>query len=382
MDVRLHGGANQERVSVPEIRGITVSVGEWYARTLERVLWKNMRHLSECLVVTAPGDPSADVARSVPWVRVLETSVFFEHGAHFNKGAAMEYGFSELGRHGWICIFDADILMPDHIPFDRLWPDAIHGARRRIVDDVDAWRPEMPWSSFRDIGDTSPIGYFQLFDADSPRIKGKSPWYDVTFGHAGGCDAHIMEYYPRDDWRMLPMDVLHFGPVDTHWFGANPDGLAMIEAYARRIGWDRRSNVRPDESAVAAVGTVAHRVSIPGYEPTGFEIPIAAGKRGAPGVDFGPDVETDATRTEPELPSMARQVTGFIKTAAAVVADGFGRTTPEQREKRLSICRSCDHFRESDMRCGQFNGCGCFLSRAVEWRAKECPIGRWAEHGV
>src|SRR4051812_12870487 len=96
---------------MPEIRGITACVN--YSELLAVTLPINMRHMTECLVVTSPGDHATqDIACSIPNVKVFETMAFFEGGSRFNKGYALELGFSELGRHGWIVIFDSDIVFP------------------------------------------------------------------------------------------------------------------------------------------------------------------------------------------------------------------------------------------------------------------------------
>lgn len=84
---------------------------------------------------------------------------------------------------------------------------------------------------------------------------------------------------------------------------------------------------------------------------------------------------------EPHLPSQARMVGELIKTAANVVVEavttGKLRASPEEQERRWSICRECDHFRASDARCGKNDGCGCWLAQAIIVSAKQCPVGKW-----
>lgn len=267
------------------IRGITVSVGPHYAGLLRVTLPRNMRHLARCLVVTAPGDPAAEVARGVPGVEVFETDAFTRPDAdgvrpRFNKGLAIEEGLDRLGREGWILSWDADILFPGEMDLGDPDPGLLYGARRRMLADPSAWHegvraldcppPDPP--------DDGPIGFFQLFHAGSIRLRGQRPWFDVSFAHAGGGDAHFMFLWPRAEWRVLPIDVLHLGEKDCNWFGADPEGRDLMSAYVHRLGW-RRFLSRHDPSACLRVGEIVERVRVPGYAPSAFQLP-GRGRRG------------------------------------------------------------------------------------------------------
>lgn len=259
---------------MPAIRGITISVG--YAFTLGITLVRNMRHLAECVVVTSPEDTATqEVASKVPGVRVLVSDAGTRHGARFNKGLLMEAGLDFLGRDGKILIHDADILLPDVVPFDQFREGCLHGCRRRILEDPRRWRADLDWSACPPARDGGPIGYAQLFDASDTALRDRRPWYDVSFGHAGGGDAAFMRHWPPSKYVMLPMDVLHLGPRDTNWFGADQDGRDMMAAFIVRNGWTRR-NPQVDRAAAARVNPadIVHRVEVPGYEPSQFELPF------------------------------------------------------------------------------------------------------------
>lgn len=256
-----------------EIRGITVAVGDWYARALAVTLPANMRHFASCLVVTKPGDACVEVARSVPGVDVLETDAFTRHGAFFNKGLAFEEGFDRMGRRGWIAIHDADILLPDRLDLARLHPDGLNGCRRRIVEPWPDWDPAAPWSTYPLRKDGGPIGFCQIFRAECPALAGKRPWYDVTFPHAGGGDAYFLTHWPGGLRRVLPFDALHLGPVDRHWFGTEPDAIDRMARFVIENGWGRAARLH-DPTAIDRVPELVERVEVPGYEPTGFELPF------------------------------------------------------------------------------------------------------------
>lgn len=259
---------------MPPLRGITVSVGQWYASLLAITLVRNQRHLVETLVVTAPGDPAVEVARAVPGVRVFETTAFFEHGARFNKGYSLELGFDQLGRHGWIVVWDADCLWPDSLPLDRLRPDCLHGATRRVLADPGLWTPGLDWSACPKHPDgNAPIGHTQIFSADAPAIKDRRPWYNVNSPHAGLGDAEFLERFPVQQRVMLPMEVLHLGPVDSHWWGTDEAGKDMMAAYVHRMGW-RRAMRHADPTATERVGELPERIDVPGYEMSDYLMPF------------------------------------------------------------------------------------------------------------
>lgn len=252
------------------IRGITVSVG--YGPLLAITLPRNMRHFTECVVVTSPDDRETQaVARAVPGVRLLITDAFRRHGARFNKGLALEEGFDTLGRDGWILIWDADILMPNGLGLEHIRPNTLHGAKRRILEDPTQWTPEFNWKTCTCSHDQGPIGFFQLFHSDSDSVRGKHPWYDVSYPHAGGGDAYFMDLWPHNRRRILPIECLHLGPKDRNWFGTDEESKRMMDAFVIRNGWHRAAHGR-DHVAAATVGELPGRVQVPGYDPTGYEM--------------------------------------------------------------------------------------------------------------
>lgn len=245
----------------PEIRGLTVAVGDWYAKTLSICLPKNMRHLSECLVITSPGDHAVkEVVASVPGARVFETTGFTEFGAHFNKGLSVERGFMELGRHGNLLVHDADIMFPDVMPLDRYKPGQIHGCSRRVLDDPAQWTEDLDWSALPSMRYLCPHGFFQLFHADDPYIARQRPWYDPTFSHAGGSDDAFLKLWPDKRHVRLPFDVLHLGPAGVNWFGTGADSRRLMRRLSAPWGWNAPESTDADRP-------ILERVSVPASDP-------------------------------------------------------------------------------------------------------------------
>jgi len=264
---------------MPAIRGITVAVGDWYAATLDICLVKNMRHMTSCLVVTAPGDEAVKaVVAKVPGAAVFETDAFYRPDArgvvpHFNKGLAVQESFDVIGRDGWLLIHDADVIFPESLTTDGLTPDTLYGARRRVLEDVSRWSPSLDWTTCQPSRDGGPVGFFQLFNCQDVSIVNKSVWYDVSFGHCGGSDARFIAHWPKHKLRVLPCEVLHLGPTDTHWMGTDRKSIDLMAKFVTENGWSRAIQ-KHDPAAVARAGEIVHRVEVPGYDRSDFELPF------------------------------------------------------------------------------------------------------------
>lgn len=255
-----------------ELRGITISVN--YSEVLKITLVRNMRHLSECLVVTDLEDHATrEVCQGIPGVHVLSTDAFTRHGARFNKGLGMEEGFDAMGRHGQIVIWDADILFPNDFSLGPLKPDTLHGCRRRMLENVAEWHPDVDWTRYPHSRDGGPIGFWQCFNADDPAIRDKRPWYDVSFSHAGGGDAAFIMHWTPLTRKVLPIDVLHLGQTDVNWFGTDQQGRDMMARFVRENGWRNAVRKHSEESASRSP-EVIHRVDVPGYGISDFELPF------------------------------------------------------------------------------------------------------------
>ena len=144
------------------MRALTVSVN--YADLLDITLRQNVQHFEEVVVVTDSKDKATkDVCESVPKVKVYSTDVFYAKGATFNKGAAVEEAFDFMGRHGWICILDADIYITEHAPniFEHIGDDVeFAGVKEKDLPITNQYLQKIKnyslgqYSGFRDINQT------------------------------------------------------------------------------------------------------------------------------------------------------------------------------------------------------------------------------------
>jgi hypothetical protein len=73
-----------------------------------------------------------------------------------------------------------------------------------------------------------------------------------------------------------------------------------------------------------------------------------------------------------EFPSLFQQARNLAGAVAAAVASGLEPAPPEERERRLAICRECEHF--TGTRCRK---CGCVARWKVKLAAWHCPIDKF-----
>jgi hypothetical protein len=219
------------------MRGLVICVE--YDDLLVLTLPIAMRRLSECLVITSLADEkTANLASRFPNVKVLRTNAFYEDGASFNKGKAMEQGFDTLGRDGWMLIWDADTALVDPIPAgDTLDSQRLYGARRHLLEDASLFSETMPWKRLPVRQDAVIPGYFQLFNGAADALKCR-PWYETAYVHAGGGDTYFERLWPPHLREWLPATkVVHLGPVDRNWFGRQTE---RIDGHDRADGHEER----------------------------------------------------------------------------------------------------------------------------------------------
>ena len=155
--------------------------------------------------------------------------------------------FDVLGREGWILVFDADIVLPEHIgdlfPGDALDKDCLYNAERHVLDNQTTWNGAWDWSHIPIDIEVEHPGFFQLFHAEAASLAGKRPWYGIDWTHAGGCDHQFEEQFPEDKRiKRRDIQVLHLGPRDTNWWGrVTPrlDGSVHPEAAQHRDDMER-----------------------------------------------------------------------------------------------------------------------------------------------
>lgn len=202
------------------LRAILVSVD--YTDLLRVTLPYNRHHFSEVMIITSYEDavnvrPVAEANNA----RLFVTDAFYRAGASFNKWLALEEGLDVYGRHGFLCLMDADVLWPKVAP---ITPEVgkIYTPLRHIL--ADPAKPfivpeESEWCRYRTHRNEAEwAGYTQIFHATDP-VLGAPPWHDTLWTHCGGADSFFQMKWDRSNKIRPPWKVLHIGNPGENWFG-------------------------------------------------------------------------------------------------------------------------------------------------------------------
>jgi hypothetical protein len=248
------------------MRAIMVAVD--YADLLAITLPYNRHHFDQVCIVT-DGKSYNGVRRVVDSLPggndqnyIFVTESFYAKGATFNKWRALEDGLDWMGREGWICIMDADVLWPRNVnlctcpchsgiagmihftacckPGEALRRGKLYSPLRRMLEDTSHkfhhpispytgeatgiplhlhFPPESQWDQYpihRNVGEWA--GYTQIFHADDP-VLGPAPWHETDWKHAGGADSFFQAKWKKEDKVRPDFEVLHLGPAGMNWCG-------------------------------------------------------------------------------------------------------------------------------------------------------------------
>jgi hypothetical protein len=177
-----------------------------------------LQHFDDIMIVTTDDDEGAIALAKQHALPCHTTDVFYDHGAYFNRSAAVEEAFDVFGRHGWLCCIDADIILPEDIDWSPLEIGNLYGTRRRLLWDANEYTPELDWTQYK-LGTSNPHiwGYFQLFHADDERLT--LPWFEQRWRSANIADGRFSRRWPQERRIYLPEEVLHIGPTMVNVVG-------------------------------------------------------------------------------------------------------------------------------------------------------------------
>lgn len=217
------------------MRAILICVDYW--DYLEITLPYNRHHFDQVTVVTFPTDEETIQVAKANDASVFTTESFYAEGAEFNKFRALEEGLDHMGREGWICVMDADVLWPRVVELE-LQFECLHTPYRRMFPfKPNHIPPEESWQTHprhRNVGELA--GYSQIFHADDPHLP-DGDWYGRNWRHCGVADSLFQRNWPSHCKIRPPFEVLHIGPSATNWCGRTnkfPDGTVPADATNRR----------------------------------------------------------------------------------------------------------------------------------------------------
>lgn len=220
-----------------------------YADFLAYTLPINKNHFESIVIITDTKDKDTHRVCDMMQVPYIKTDRFYEKGATFKKGAAINEGLKYLkDTSGWYLHMDADILLtPDFkskLTGMTLNPKGLYGADRWMINTFEEARSTLsasiegtplPEHTFQvnrhiqapNIGYT-PIGYFQLWNPIGSGIN----IYPEKKGDASSDDVHFAYKWSRDNRHLLDLKVYH---LDS---SSNNQGVNWSGRTTKRFTWD------------------------------------------------------------------------------------------------------------------------------------------------
>lgn len=192
------------------MKAITVCVD--YSDYLAITLPKNRWFFDEYMIVTTPTDTDTLKIAVDYQCQTFVTNVFYDN-AVFNKWAALEMGLTSLGRDGWLCLMDADIVWPPPFSVEEF---ELKEGNLYVPQRYNSLTYTTDWSGLPCL-DEEFAGYCQMFHASDP-VLGNPPWHE-NWKHAGGADSFFAKKWPPSRQLRPPFRVLHLGQSGLNWCG-------------------------------------------------------------------------------------------------------------------------------------------------------------------
>lgn len=163
--------------------------------------YHNRTEFDDFIVVTDSKDKHTQEFCSKHEVRMVITDKFYENGAVFNKGLALNEGLKALENPEWVAIMDADTFVAprfkESLP-KNLDKEVFYGARRVLLPDFESYKRLSQASSLDgfEIPLGAGYGFFQLFHWGSKVIQ------DSPYGlwHPSFPDCRQSDWMFRNKW--------------------------------------------------------------------------------------------------------------------------------------------------------------------------------------
>ena len=219
-----------------------------YSDFLAATIIHNKHHFDRLVVVTSLSDEKTKKLCEHHYVECIQTDVFYEEGANFNKAKGINVGLNALSKKDWVIHLDADIYLP---PLTRsilekidLNPEFIYGIDRMMCPNYEEWQkyisnPKPIHEGWIYIHPTAfpmgvriaeynnkgyePIGFFQMWN---PKVSNIS-FYPDQHGAADRTDVLFCKQWFRNKRSFIPEIIsihLDSEDLDKKEMGKNWNG--------------------------------------------------------------------------------------------------------------------------------------------------------------
>lgn len=216
---------------------VCVNYGDFLAHTLPH----NRKHFSNYIVVTSTTDSFTKRICDFYEVKCIQTDVFYQDDAIFNKGKGINEAIKQLKLDRWMLHLDADIyLFPNFINILKgaeLDSKSLYSIDRLMCNSFEDWIDfqSNPLTIYNGITEKFkigtrlinekdngylPLGYFQLWH---PKMSGIY-YYDESHDKADYSDLKFSLQWPREKRKLIAdMFVMHLdsqkSDMGENWSG-------------------------------------------------------------------------------------------------------------------------------------------------------------------
>lgn len=166
---------------------------------------------------------------------LIETNLFYQDGAHLNKGAALNLGLQNLRNKDWLLIGDTDCIYPYRLKdlVQRLDINYLYGMYRHTIHTSKNLNEEVNIMNTIDSNDEFfsyimskhgyahklILGYCQLFNFSSKFLENKN----LTYPHGKSC-RFVDTIFSRSNFsrrykKLLDTYCIHLGDTGINWTG-------------------------------------------------------------------------------------------------------------------------------------------------------------------
>ncbi len=218
-----------------------------YSDFLSQTIVHNRTHFDKMVIVTNLKDKNTKKICDFYNVECIQTNVFYDNGAVFNKANGINAGLDKLKKDDWVLHLDADIALTpltriilEKLPLDK---NCIYGVDRYMCHSFEDWQdfllsptpihsgwvfvnPAIPNFSLgyrlsQYFGEGyQPIGFFQLWNPKKSKIL----TYPNEHGAADRTDVLFCKLWKPEYRRFIPdFCVIHLesehSPMAKNWNG-------------------------------------------------------------------------------------------------------------------------------------------------------------------
>ncbi len=216
----------------------TITVCVDYSDIFKFALAHNRQILKNYHVVTTPQDKDTHALCQQYGLHVIATNSFYDDGAVFNRGKAINDGLEQSRASGWVLLLDADIFLPpqflDILSTNQLDRRYLYSANRLCIDKdlYEAHRISPDYLKACSEWESNYSGYFQMFHTSRFFWSKSMRVYPEGSANAARSDMLFADFWPESQRRYFKeISVIHFGPRMVNCNGRRSDYYCDIPTH-------------------------------------------------------------------------------------------------------------------------------------------------------